>query len=272
MPSSSSVADSSLHGTFMTACEQITLSSLPMPLIVDTYNVLHVVGVLPPEEAGIDLPGLIRLIQHGRYRDERVELICDGSPREDVPPGKRGGTIVRYSGATRQADDVIAQMIRASSIPKRLTVVSSDQEVIRAARRRRCRVLASDVFLRQLAHDVQMPVRSPAAAPPEHVNKAQLEAWQRYFDIDDDEVASLEADAERENRARQAKRRAEQKRVEGAKASGDPSKAARPKPSQSGSTQPLFPKELLEEAERLAQQLDRLDERRSRQTDADGEA
>lgn len=241
-----------------------------MPLLVDTYNVLHVVGVLPPEEAGIDLPGLIRLIQHGRYRDERVELICDGSPRDDVPPGKRGSVIVRYSGATRQADDVIAQMIRGSSIPKRLTVVSSDHAVIRAARRRRCRVLASDVFLRQLAHDVQMPLRSPAAPLPESVSPGQLKAWQRYFDIDENEVSSLEAEAERENRARQANRRAEGKPNEQAASRGGASNAPPSASSQEGSTQPLFPRELLEEAERLVKQLDRLDQRRSHEADSDG--
>jgi hypothetical protein len=233
-----------------------------MPFIVDTYNVLHVVGVLPPEEAGIDLPGLIRLIQHSRYRDERVELICDGTPREDVPPGKRRATIVRYSGPSRKADDVIAKMIRSSSIPKRLTIVSSDNEVIRVARKRRCRILASEVFLRQLANDVRMPVQLPVSPTvPKHISGTELKAWQRYFAIDDGAVEELEAEAERKVREQLSKAPREKRPTTTHPQSGRRS-------SESGNadrthdrspSQPLFPKELLEEAERLAQQLDRLE-------------
>lgn len=240
-----------------------------MPLIIDTYNVLHVVGVLPPEEAGIDLPGLIRLIHHSRYRDDRVELICDGPPREDVPPGKRRSLIVRYSGPTRLADDVIAQMIRASSIPKRLTVVSSDNAVIRAARRRRCRILGSNVFLRQLAHDVRMPIQSPTnATPPERISQAQLKAWQQYFAIDDEEVESLEAEAERKSRSL-SNQRDVSKRQEQPPIGGKDANARRPTSSGGGSMQPLFPPSLLEEAERLARQLDRIERQAADQSERD---
>jgi len=231
-----------------------------MPLIVDTYNVLHVVGVLPPEEAGIDLPGLIRLIQHSRYRNERVELICDGAPREDVPSGKHGPCIVRYSGPSRTADDAIAQLIRSSSIPKRLTIVSSDQEVARAGRRRRCRVLASDEFLRHLAKDVQIPTQPPVSPPPpDHVKQSQLDAWQRYFGVDEDSVKSLEAQADSEARAHRAKLR----RGDVSKRTTQPTLGSGAGPSSSSSSdasRPLFPPELLAEAERLARQLDRIDQ------------
>jgi hypothetical protein len=239
-----------------------------MPLIVDTYNVLHVVGVLPPEEAGIDLPGLIRLIQHSRYRDERVELICDGSPREDVPPGKRRATVVRYSGPTRLADDVIMQMIRASTIPKRLTVVSLDHQVIRAARRRRCRVLASDVFLRQLANDVRVPtLNQPIAPPPNTVTSSEVKTWQKYFDIDDATVESLEAEADREARRLRPGR---DQCVDGGSAkpqagAGSSRKADTQQHSSSNQHEPVLPPELIEEAERLLRQLDR----RNRETDRD---
>ena len=106
-----------------------------MPLIVDTYNVLHVVGVLPPDLAGIDTQGLIDLIGRSRYRGERAFLICDGRPRERAPRGRFGPLSVRYAGGGSTADELIEALIQTSSSPRRLTVVSSDRQIVRAARR-----------------------------------------------------------------------------------------------------------------------------------------
>ena len=52
-----------------------------MPTLVDAYNVLHVVGVLPPELAGIDLEELAALLEGSRFGREEVLLICDGIPK-----------------------------------------------------------------------------------------------------------------------------------------------------------------------------------------------
>jgi hypothetical protein len=137
-----------------------------MSLIVDTYNVLHTVGVLPPEIAGVDRAGLAELIGRSRYRHQRVTLVCDGVAREDAPRGRIGGVSFRYAGADRTADDVIAQIIRRSSSPRRLTVVSSDRAVLREARRRRCNLLRSEEFLEHLAKDHETPKPSAADALP----------------------------------------------------------------------------------------------------------
>jgi uncharacterized protein YegJ (DUF2314 family) len=176
-----------------------------MPLIIDTYNVLHVVGVLPPELAGIDTEGLVDLIGSSRYRHQAVTLACDGTPapggRGAAGGGRRGGrragrapgrVSVRYSGSEATADDLIARLIRRSSIPRRLTVVSSDRAVQREARRRRCHVLSSEAFLRRLVADREARPRNgdgrastrrrtrPAGAslPPEVVAEAEA-IWRR---------------------------------------------------------------------------------------------
>lgn len=48
-------------------------------LLVDTYNVLHVTGVLPAELAGLEPGGLAALIARSRYRSRGARLICDGT-------------------------------------------------------------------------------------------------------------------------------------------------------------------------------------------------
>jgi hypothetical protein len=133
-----------------------------MSLIIDTYNVLHVTGVLPPEIAGIDTAGLIDLIRHSRYRHRRTTLVCDGRGGEGAPTGRIGPVTVRYGGPGPTADALIAAIIRRSSSPRRLTIVSSDRAVQREARRRRCEVLNSEQFLEHLTADHEQAVATGA--------------------------------------------------------------------------------------------------------------
>ncbi|HRP63141.1 MAG TPA: hypothetical protein PK400_07610 [Phycisphaerales bacterium] len=196
-----------------------------MILIVDTYNVLHVTGVLPPDLAGIDTRGLIELIRQSRYGHSRVELICDGrapgtcrptgtasvAPAlpvrgrgsalpPDAPPARVGLIAVHYAGPGREADDLIAALIRASTTPRQLVVISADHFVQREAKRRRCRVLESETFLRQLAEDALGGAEGPANAPRKPASaltEAQVEQWLDAFGVDDEaeiERLLMEAD------------------------------------------------------------------------------
>jgi hypothetical protein len=158
-----------------------------MPLIIDTYNVLHTVGVLPPDLAGIEVPGLIGLIKRSRYRAEKTTLVCDGKPDGQGAP-REPSILVRYSGPGKPADDLIGQLVRASTAPRRLTVVSSDHAVQRTARKRRCRVLTSEEFLGQLAEDADLPAlapTNPAKPPPGQMTPEQIDRWVKVFDIDE---------------------------------------------------------------------------------------
>lgn len=159
-----------------------------MPLVIDTYNVLHTVGILPPELAGLDIEGLARLIDGSRYRDEKTTLVCDGLPKGAKfavhPPAS-----VRFAGRDRTADDLIGQIVRSSSAPRRLIVVSSDHAVQRTARKRRCKVLTSQEFLQQLADDAAaagLAPRSAASEPRPHgLTDDQVDRWVKIFKIDE---------------------------------------------------------------------------------------
>jgi hypothetical protein len=160
-------------------------------LLIDTYNVLHVTGVLPPELAGVSVEGLMRLIENSRYGHSRAELICDGVPTvRGAGEVRRGLVAVRYAGRRGEglsADDLIAAMIRASSSPRRLIVVSSDNAVLREAKRRKCRVLSSEQFLRQLAEDAacagQTGGEHRGPRPIGGLSDEQVEEWMEYFGV-----------------------------------------------------------------------------------------
>jgi len=164
-----------------------------MPLLLDTYNILHVTGVLPPEAAGIDVAGLIDLLAGSRFRAEQVVLVCDGNPHRGqgrYEPSAQHRVI--YSGKKESADDVIVRMIAHSSAPRRLTVVSSDQEIIRTARRRRCPTMSSEKLLEVLAEDHAAPrphTRSAAGRKPRApLSAASVEEWIKVFGLNDSEL------------------------------------------------------------------------------------
>ena len=157
-----------------------------MPLLLDCYNILHVVGVLPPELAGIDAGGLVDLVSRSRWRNSECWIICDGTPK-GVIHGSRGRIRVKFAGPGRTADEAIEQLVRGSSAPRRLLVVSNDREVQRSGRRRRCQVMDSDSFLARLTEDVIQGShgRAEVAGPEVPLDQAQVEQWVNAFGVED---------------------------------------------------------------------------------------
>jgi predicted RNA-binding protein with PIN domain len=156
-------------------------------LLVDAYNVLHVTGVLPPELAGLEAADLAELVSASRWGRHQVQLVCDGTRPKDARPVPRGGVRVTYAGGGASADAAIERLLEECSHPRRITVVSNDRQVQRAARRRGAKVLRSDDFLRPLATDAARAPRGRRAAPrrdPGPLSARQVDAWLRYFGID----------------------------------------------------------------------------------------
>lgn len=189
-----------------------------MPLIVDTYNVLHVTGVLPPAVAGVDVDGLASLIAASRYGGDTTWLVCDGprpsgsrrpsgasgsgaarrrsdardeGPSQPAAASAGGRIVVHYVGPGRDADGHIGRMIDASTHPKRLMVVSSDRRVQRMARRRRCRTMTADGFLTALLLDVHRPGGSSShlqhgrGRPPVPLDRQQVDRWVAAFGVEE---------------------------------------------------------------------------------------
>lgn len=163
-----------------------------MALLVDTYNVLHTTGVLPPDLAGLGVFELRDLILTSRFRHMPVVLVCDG-----LGPGVHGpdesstvidaGVTIHYAGTHRDADTHIERAVRACTDPHRLNVVSSDRRIVRAARRRRCRVTSSGVFLESLESDWRRAGRKasvPVQAYSIPLDPGSIGWWREYFGLD----------------------------------------------------------------------------------------
>ena len=103
-----------------------------MPLLVDTLNVLHVTGVLPPELAGPEPADLAAWIERSRYRRQKVSLVCDGQKPSQQSFSRDSLVTLIWTGS-QKADDRIAALLESSSHPRQHIVVSSDRAVQRAA-------------------------------------------------------------------------------------------------------------------------------------------
>ncbi|MBM44369.1 MAG: hypothetical protein CMJ36_05095 [Phycisphaerae bacterium] len=215
-----------------------------MKVVIDTYNALHITGILPPELAGLDAPGLVDLMARGRWSRNQVLLVCDGVLPRGHRDVRRGGIGTIHSGADKEADDIIEEIIERTDAPLRMLVISSDQRVVRAAKRRRCRTMSSEAFLRTLVHDHerarhQGKQRRDAARPAGKLSRKSVDEWRTQFDIDDEDMAEFtRLDKESRSRAK--------------KMNGPPAKPKPPRQTTSPTQpDPPLPDHIIEEAMRM---------------------
>jgi predicted RNA-binding protein with PIN domain len=123
-----------------------------MALLIDGYNLLHASGImargvgpatLERSRAAL-LNFLVESLAAGDIRRTIVVFDAGASANGRVRSAEHRGIQVRFSAGKSDADDLIEELIRADSAPRRLTVVSSDHRIQRAAHRRRAQAIDSD--------------------------------------------------------------------------------------------------------------------------------
>jgi predicted RNA-binding protein with PIN domain len=163
-----------------------------MALLIDGYNLLNAVGIVG---RGVGPGGLERsrlallnfLVESLEPAEvARTTVVFDAA---DAPPGlprvvDHRGLTVRFSAGYEDADSLIEELIRADSAPRRLTVVSSDHRLHRAARRRKARAVDSDVWYGQVVSQRSarhQPSRSASAKPQVPLLEEDVARWLRRF-------------------------------------------------------------------------------------------
>lgn len=178
-----------------------------MPLIIDTFNVLHTTGVLPPDLAGLDIEELRGVISLSRFRNQSITLVCDGVEpldlrrrRDDEEVHVLKNISMIWSDTDSDADTLIEILVAQNSAPRRLTVITSDRRLTRVIRKRKVRVMTSESFLKQLSHDFRNSIeqsptsRAGLAVRPPHAYEVPLHAdsvrwWLQYLNLDPDHPA-----------------------------------------------------------------------------------
>jgi len=164
-----------------------------MLYIIDGYNLLNVANVPVPVRGRANLEkarlALLNFLAESLGPEEapRTMVVFDA---HDPPPGlaremRYKGLFVRFGTRDDDADTLIEELIREESSPRRLTVVSSDHRIQRAATRRRARAVDSDVWFAEVLQARQQRQQT-AADRPDHPRGPLLEEdvryWMREFD------------------------------------------------------------------------------------------
>jgi hypothetical protein len=160
-----------------------------MPYLIDGNNLMHALADAGPQ---VGREALCRLLKPLLAQGETAHVVFDGA---EPPPGvaaqiEQTGVRVTYA-AEQTADEVILKWIAQDTAPKRLTVVSTDKEIRRAAERRRCKAVTSQEFAKKLlridaAQRRPKPVRSPeSGAKQKGLSEQETRRWLREFGLDE---------------------------------------------------------------------------------------
>jgi predicted RNA-binding protein with PIN domain len=154
--------------------------------LIDGYNLMHAEGLLPSRRG----PGLLE-----RARERLLELLWEaqdrhphavtivfdakGASKKAQPESFHHGLHIYFAVGYDQADDLIEALIRNTSAPRQLCVVSDDHRLQTAARRRRCSVLSCAEYLDWLASAAE--VRESSASPTDERQAASQEERERWL-------------------------------------------------------------------------------------------
>ncbi len=165
-----------------------------MSVIIDGYNLISAVGIIA---AGVG-PGslerarlaLLNFLAESLDADEvaATTVVFDA---KNSPPGlprtvSHRNLTVRFAARYPDADSLIEELIHEQSAPRKLTVVSSDHRIQRAARRRKAAAVDSDVWYNTLVKRRRQ--RQAAAAstqaetkPPVPLLSEDVDYWLKIF-------------------------------------------------------------------------------------------
>lgn len=160
-----------------------------MKILVDGYNLLHASGIFGGVRGagGFEASRRALLDEIARLTGAAASGVTVIFDAADAPPGlpdryAHGGIDVRFARRHPSADAFIEDLIEDHDAPAALTVVSSDNRVMAAARRRRAKPVASDVWLAGLKAAARAAADA-ADAKPREPGPDGAEYWKDYFGL-----------------------------------------------------------------------------------------
>jgi predicted RNA-binding protein with PIN domain len=165
--------------------------------IIDGHNLLHSiqkadacrgVALTRLESSGaISDVGLCRIV--GRYLKQigqKGEIIFDGTgPRDKSGFDNISNLEVFFAGLGTDTDTVIEDKVVANTAPRRLTIVSSDRRLRKAARARKAISLKSEVFWSNIQKQLsRKKTTKEPAAKRRGLSDGETKQWLEFFGLE----------------------------------------------------------------------------------------
>jgi predicted RNA-binding protein with PIN domain len=168
-----------------------------MAIVIDGYNLLHASGILGrgvgPGSLERSRSALLNFLAESLDERQLAQTTVVFDARES-PPGlprsvRHRGIMVCFAESDSDADEVIERLIRADSSPRRLTVVSSDHRLHRAARRRNATPIDSERWYADVVRQRidRLRRKSPVSKPAGPPSESEVRFWLRQFGLEDSE-------------------------------------------------------------------------------------
>ncbi len=158
-----------------------------MPIIIDGHNLLHTIRKTNEELQSISDVQLCQVIsRYLKLTGEKGEIIFDGTgPRDKSGFDNISNLEVLFAGRDSDTDTVIEDKIRASTAPKRLTIVSSDRRLRKAAQVRKATATKSETFWSDLEKQLsrKRPVKEPAEKR-QGLSESETNQWLKFFGLE----------------------------------------------------------------------------------------
>jgi len=157
-----------------------------MPILIDGHNLLYAVKAMTEGQVFSEVQLCSLISGYLRQTKQRGEVIFDGRGPLDKS-GLLGTTNleVSFSGSATDADTVIEDRIRESTAPKRLTVVSNDHRLIKAAKARKAAAVTADDFWEKVFKKLSRKRRPPEpAAKRTGITEGETDFWLKFFKLD----------------------------------------------------------------------------------------
>ncbi|UCF15378.1 MAG: NYN domain-containing protein [Phycisphaerales bacterium] len=148
---------------------------------------MHAVCKTIEDSESISDVGLCRIV--GRYLriiGRSGEMIFDGTgPRDKSGFDNIDNLEVLFAGFGTDTDTVIEDKISVSTAPKRLTIVSSDRRLQKAARARKATSIKAEVFWADLQKQLsQKRATKEPAAKHRGLSTGETKKWLEYFGLE----------------------------------------------------------------------------------------
>jgi predicted RNA-binding protein with PIN domain len=153
-----------------------------MFIIIDGHNLIPKIKGLTLHDLD-DEHKLIELLQeYCRLLRKKVEVFFDNAPPTQAGSQKYGLVTARFVRQGRTADDAIRERLsQLKRSAQNWTVVSSDLEVLAAARWAKAKTLTTDEFAKQLMQALRADREHPQGQRDPALDEEDIENWLKIF-------------------------------------------------------------------------------------------
>ncbi len=157
--------------------------------IIDGNNLLWALHERFDEREIVSEIDLCRVLsRYFSLMGEDGQVVFDGAgPARKDDFESVGNIEVVFAGFHKDSDSVIEEKIKANTAPRRLTVVSSDRRLRKAAVARKATAVKSEDFWEQVQNELRRrkPQKREPQAKKEGLSEGETEQWMDLFGIDE---------------------------------------------------------------------------------------